>query len=118
MVALGGIIPTENMKAFFRLTLKFRCYNKPDSDEAVVQAEGRAARQRWVLRDKDKVGPESFEHYRARKEKEEDDTLPLREGNKVDFSYVPVTQLLSNKFIHMPSLATPEQEIQIQADKL
>ena len=114
---LGGIVPSENMKAFLRLPLKFRCYTKPDRDEAVVQVEGRAARQRWVLRDKDQAGPETFQEYRRRKERQEDQKQPLR-GKVVDFSRIPVTQLLCNKFIQMPSPASQEQEIRIQAEKL
>ena len=118
VVALGGIVPTENMKAFLRLPLKFRCYQKIDREEAVVQAEGRAARQRWVLRDKELVGPETFDQYRRRKERIEDEKLPEKGNKHVDFTRIPVTQLLCNKFIQMPSPASPEQEIRIQSEKL
>ena len=84
----------------------------------MVQAGGRAARQRWVLRDKETVGPETFEAYRRRKERIEDEKLPERGNNHVNFSYIPVTQLACNKFIQMPSPASQEQEIRIQAEKL
>ena len=76
VVALGGITPSENMKAFLRLPLKFRTYAKLDREEAVIQAEGRAARQRWVLRDKERTGPETLKAYNRCTEIIEDEKLP------------------------------------------
>ena len=117
VVVLGGIQASDNMKAFLRLPLKFRTYCKPDRDAVTVQTEGRAARQRWVIRDKNQNGEEDFETYRRRKERQEDEKAPLR-GNKLNFTRIPVTQLHSNKFIHLPKTASEVQEIRIGAEKV
>ena len=61
IVALGGITPTDNMKAFLKLPLKFRTYPKVQEEDMAVQTEGRAARQWWILWDKKaQKGPENF----------------------------------------------------------
>ena len=113
VVVLGGIQPSENVKAFLKLPLKFRTYSKPDKDAVKVQVEGRAARQRWIIRDKESQGrEEDFEAYRRRKERKEDDKRPLR-GSKLDYTKIPVTDFLANKFVNLPHPASEEQEIRI-----
>ena len=118
VVVLGGIQASENIKAFLRLPLKFRSYCKPDRDTAVVQNEGRAARQRWIIRDKNTNGVESFEAYSRRKERQEDQKEPNRGNGHIDFSNLPVTQLMANKFIHLPAPASEEQEIRMGGEKI
>ena len=116
-VCLGGIVPSENMKAFLRLPLKFRMFSKPKEEEHLVQAEARGARSRMIIRDKAARGPETFEEYRLRKEQQEDARQPLQD-KKVDFTNVRATDVPSNKFINMPGPAPERLEIQIQSDKL
>ena len=112
VVVLGGIQPSENMKAFLRLPLKFRTFCKLDKDAMSVQTEGRSARQRWIIRDKNAQGvDEDFETYRRRKERQEESKEPLRGNNTLDFSNIPVTQFLANKFIHLPAPASEEQKV-------
>ena len=117
VTVLGGIQPSDNIKAFLRLPLKFRTFAKPSRDDIIVQTEGRAARQRWIIRDKNANGDEDFDQYRRRKERQEDLKQPLR-GNNVDFTNIPVTQLLCNKFVHLPAPAAEEQEIRMGGEKI
>ena len=99
---LGGIDASENVKAFLSLPHKFRTFSKLEKLDHQIQVECRAARSRWTLRDKDKHPGETFEEFRRRREKEEEDREPLRENKAVDFSHIRATQLNCNKVIHMP----------------
>ena len=117
VMILGGIQASDNIKAFLSLPLKFRTYCKPEREHAETEAEARAAKQRWVIRDKNTHGQEDFDAYRRRKERREDAREPLQ-GTKVDFTNIQVTQLLANKFIHLPNPASEVQEIRMGGEKI
>ena len=116
-LVFGGIDISDNVKAFLRLPLKFKTTAKLSRTSHQVQTECRAARQRWRIRDKIQHGPEDFEAYRRRKERENMDRLPVQ-GNCVDFSQIRVTSLQANKYIHMPKPAPDRDEVAIQSEMI
>ena len=116
-VILGGIVPSDNMKAFQRLPLKFRTYPKIKKDFMEIQTEGRASRQRWNIKDRKNFPAENHDAFRVRKEREEDERNPLQ-GNRVDFTKLRVTSLLCNKMTHMPKEESAREELMIASEKL
>ena len=94
-VILGGKVPSDNMKAFLRLPLKFRTPPKIEKIDHKVIVESRAVKQRWRLRAQNTYENEAHEEYRDRKEEEADSREPVQ-GNSVDFTRVRTTQLPSN----------------------
>ena len=69
------------MRAFLSLLIKVLTFCKPDREVVEKETEARAAKQIWVLRDKQTHGEEYFKAYMRRKYRTEDHRLPFR-GNK------------------------------------
>ena len=109
-VILGGIEPSDNMKAFMNLPVKFRVYDKIDKDEYKVQTEVTAAKERWGYREMEENGDEDNNTRATRRELENRAREPLQNG-ELDFTKLRVTQLACNKVIYMPPAANDRAEM-------